>query len=191
MTQYGEAFSWPARDPAWIRKLLIVGLLSLIPVAGQMNLLGWTLACLENLRAERYELAPPNLSHLGRGLRLYAVLLACAAALAAVVAGLSLLTARALALAEPAGLLICAAALLLAAVQPPLWLGRAPAVAAGRPVETLGAAVLLWSGVLIADLGVLLCGVGALLTVPYGFAFIAGVLRVYELQLQSPSAAPA
>lgn len=191
MTQYGEAFSWPARDPAWIRKLLVIGLLSLLPLAGQMNLLGWTLRCLENLRSERYELAPANLSHVGRGARLFLVLLLCGVAMGVVVAALSAVTVHALALAEVTGLVILLAALGLAAVQPPLWLGVAPAVALERPVETLAAALLLWSGLLIAGLGVFICGVGALFTVPYGYAMVAGVLRVYELQLQRPSAAPA
>jgi hypothetical protein len=191
LTQYGEAFSWPARDPAWIRKLVVIGLLALLPLVGQMNLLGWTLRCLDNLRAERYELAPANLSHVGRGARLFLVLVACGVALGAVVAGLSALTAHALALAEPAGLVILVAALGLAAVQPPLWLGVAPGLAFERPLETLAAALLLWSGLLIAFLGVFVCGIGVLFTLPYGYAMVAGVLRVYELQLQTPSAAPA
>jgi hypothetical protein len=191
LTQYGEAFSWPARDPRWIGKLLVVGLLSLLPLIGPMNLLGWTLRSLENLRAERYELAPANLTHIARGARLFVVLIACGVVFGLVVGALSALTVHALALAGLAGLVIALAGLALAAAQPPLWLGLPPALAAARPVETLAAAALLWSGVLVAGLGVLVCGVGAVFTIPYGYAVIAGVLRVYEMQLNSPSAAPA
>lgn len=191
MTQYGEAFSWPARDPRWIGKLVVVGLLSLLPIVGAMNLLGWTLRSLDNLRAERFELADANLSHIGRGARLFVVLLGCGLVFAAVTGAMSALTVHALALAGAAGLVITLTGLALAAVQPPIWLRLAPSVAAARPVETAGAAALLWSGVLIGSLGVLVCGVGEVLTVPYGFAVIAGVLRVYELQLNSPSAARA
>lgn len=191
MTQYGEAFSWPARDPRWIGKLVVVGLLSLLPIVGAMNLLGWTLRSLDNLRAERFELADANLSHIGRGARLFVVLLGCGLVFAAVTGAMSALTVHALALAGVAGLVITLTGLALAAVQPPIWLRLAPSVAAARPVETAGAAALLWSGVLIGSLGVLVCGVGEVLTVPYGFAVIAGVLRVYELQLNSPSAARA
>ena len=191
MTQYGEAFSWPARDPAWIRKLLVIGLLWLIPIVGTMNLLGWTLRSLDNLRAERYELPPANLSHVVRGARLFLLLLGCGIAFGLLVGALSEATVHALGLAELTGLLIVALALLLAALQPVLWLGLAPAVLVERPAATLAAAVLLWSGVLIAGLGFLVCGVGALLTVPYGYAVVAGVLRVYEMQINSPSAAPA
>lgn len=191
MTQYGEAFSWPARDPRWIGKLVVVGLLSLLPIVGAMNLLGWTLRSLDNLRAERFELADANLSHIGRGARLFVVLLGCGLVFAAVTGAMSALTVHALALAGVAGLVITLTGLAQAAVQPPIWLRLAPSVAAARPVETAGAAALLWSGVLIGSLGVLVCGVGEVLTVPYGFAVIAGVLRVYELQLNSPSAARA
>ena len=191
MTQYGEAFSWLARDQAWIRKLLIVGLLSLIPIVGSMNLLGWTLRSLDNLRAERYELAAANLSHIGRGARLFLVLVGCGLGFGIAVGVLSLAAAKVLALAALAGLLILLIALLLALVQPPIWLGRPPALAFERPLETVAAAVLLWSGVLIAGLGFFVCGIGAIFTIPYGYAVIAGVLRVYEMQLQSPSAAPA
>lgn len=191
MTQYGEAFSWPARDPAWIRKLLVAGLLALLPIVGQMNLLGWTLRALDNLRAERYELPPANLGHVGRGVRLYLLLLLCGLGLGALVAAVSLATAHALGLAELGGLAMLLVALAIAMVQPPLWLGLPLTVALERPVETAAAAVLLWSGVLMAGLGFLVCGLGALFTVPYGYAFIAGVLRVYELELQSPSAAHA
>ena len=191
MTQYGEAFSWLARDPAWIRKLLVVGLLALLPLVGQLNLLGWTLRALENLRAERYELPPANLGHIARGARLWLILLGCALAFAAVVGALSAAAVRAPALIEASGLVILIAGLLLAAVQPPVWLGLAPKIAVERPLETLAAATLLWSGLLIGWLGVFFCAVGLVFTLPYGFAMIAGVLRVYELQLQSPSAAPA
>jgi hypothetical protein len=190
LTQYGEAFSWPARDPAWIRKLLVVGLLSLLPLVGQMNLVGWTLNSLDNLRAERYELAPANLSHVARGARLYLLLLFCGLLLAATAALLSTLTLHVPGLSEVLGVLILAAALLAAAAQPPLWLGVPPAVALARPAETLAAALLFWSGLLIACLGFCVCGLGALFTVPYGYAMVAGVLRVYELELHQ-RAAPA
>ena len=50
-----------------------MGLISLIPIIGQMVLLGWMLAALDNLRAGRQELPEAGFSYIGRGLRLFVV----------------------------------------------------------------------------------------------------------------------
>jgi xanthosine utilization system XapX-like protein len=39
--QFGEAFSYVFKDPDWIKKLALAGLVSLIPVIGQFFLIGW------------------------------------------------------------------------------------------------------------------------------------------------------
>ncbi len=41
--QFGQAFSYVFKDPDWIKKLLLAGLVSLIPVVGQFFLAGWGL----------------------------------------------------------------------------------------------------------------------------------------------------
>jgi hypothetical protein len=70
----GDAFAWPFRDPEWVNKILIMGLILLIPVVGGINGLGWMLAALERLRAGEERLPPANFDHLGRGFRLFVVL---------------------------------------------------------------------------------------------------------------------
>src|SRR4029077_959257 len=73
MDRITDAFVWPFRDPEWPAKLIIMALTLLIPIVGTINGIGWMLASLDRLRAGEERLAPANLSHLGRGIRLFAV----------------------------------------------------------------------------------------------------------------------
>jgi hypothetical protein len=41
--EFGKAFTYPFEDPEWLRKLGVVALISLIPVIGQIFLIGWML----------------------------------------------------------------------------------------------------------------------------------------------------
>src|SRR5438874_2152489 len=70
-----DAIGFPFRDPQWVSKILIQGLINIIPVVGLMAGLGWTLATLDNLRQGRQELAPAGFGHLGRGAGLFVVAL--------------------------------------------------------------------------------------------------------------------
>jgi hypothetical protein len=216
LTDFGEAFAWMTKDPGWIGKIVIVGLLGIIPIVGQINLLGWTLASLDNLRAGRVELAPAGLSHVGRGGRLFLVLLLYGLVLA-VVAAVFYVPGVALTIADPrsggavlgsaltaiGGLVVFLLSLGFAWIQPILYLradrggmGAAldfSAVLAdlqAQPFRTLLAALLMYVGSLIGAVGFLLCLVGAVFTVPYGYAMVAGVLRVYEQQLSTSSPQP-
>src|SRR2546430_4396845 len=67
----GDAFGWVARDPEWIGKTLIMGLIGLIPIVGGLQLTGWMLAMLDNLRAGRQEIPPAGLRYATRGVRLW------------------------------------------------------------------------------------------------------------------------
>src|SRR5207247_963520 len=58
MERIGDAFVWPFRDPKWVEKVAIIGLISLIPIVGGINGLGWMLASIERLRAGKEELPP-------------------------------------------------------------------------------------------------------------------------------------
>ena len=40
---FGSAFSFPFQDPDWLKKITIVAVISLIPIIGQLFLLGWAL----------------------------------------------------------------------------------------------------------------------------------------------------
>jgi Protein of unknown function (DUF4013) len=74
MERIGEAFSWPFRDQKWVEKIVIVGLIGLIPIIGTLNNLGWLLAAIDRLRAGEEELPPANFDYLLRGLQLFVVL---------------------------------------------------------------------------------------------------------------------
>src|SRR6266850_2040878 len=86
MNRIGDAFVWPVRDPEWLSKVLIMGLILLIPIVGAMNGLGWMLATLDRLRAGEEKLPPANFEHLGRGFQLFVVFLAYYVGLALIAA---------------------------------------------------------------------------------------------------------
>ena len=48
----GEALSFMFKDPQWFVKLLVHGLLSLIPILGLIIILGWQRQIVENIKAE-------------------------------------------------------------------------------------------------------------------------------------------
>ena len=64
---FGDSFGWAFRDPQWGRKLILQGLVGLIPIVGQIALFGWVMQCLDNLRSGRQELPEPGFP-LGRGI---------------------------------------------------------------------------------------------------------------------------
>jgi hypothetical protein len=66
----GDAFGFPFRDPKWVEKILIQGLILIIPIIGLIALAGWMLMTFDNIRAGRQELAPAGF-HLGRGIGLF------------------------------------------------------------------------------------------------------------------------
>jgi Protein of unknown function (DUF4013) len=68
----GDAFGFPFRDPRWVEKILLQGLILIIPIVGLIALAGWMLMTLDNLRAGRQEMAPAGF-HLGRGIGLFGV----------------------------------------------------------------------------------------------------------------------
>jgi hypothetical protein len=212
LTDFGDAFAWPTRDPQWIGKLIVVGLIGIIPIVGQVNLLGWTLASLDNLRAGRQELAPANFSHLGRGASLFVVMLVYGLVIVIVAAlfyvpGLTLVAttqangggaAAGLVLVSVGGLVIFLVSLGYAWLQPIIYLrtdrggfgagldfAAVLAMLRADPLKTLLAALLMYVGGLIGSLGAVVCLVGLVFTIPYGYAIVAGVLRVYEQQVTS------
>src|SRR5438128_12675537 len=75
MDRVGGAFVWPFRDPQWLEKLAIIGLILLIPIVGAINAIGWMLATIDRLRAGEERLPPANFSYLGRGFELFVVFL--------------------------------------------------------------------------------------------------------------------
>ncbi len=70
MNSVGDAFGFAFRDPKWVEKILIQGLILIIPIVGLIALAGWMLMTFDNIRAGRQELAPAGF-HLGRGIGLF------------------------------------------------------------------------------------------------------------------------
>ena len=64
---------WWAQTPDWFPRVVLMGLIGLIPFAGTMALFGWLLALRDNLVGSRWELPPPGFSYMERGLRVFAV----------------------------------------------------------------------------------------------------------------------
>lgn len=70
MNSVGDAFAFPFRDPGWVAKIVVQGLILIIPIVGLIATAGWMLMTFDNLRAGRQELAPAGF-HLSRGVGLF------------------------------------------------------------------------------------------------------------------------
>jgi Protein of unknown function (DUF4013) len=214
-----DAFAWPARDPEWLTKLLIMGLTLLIPIVGAINGLGWMLASLDRLRAGEERLAPANLSHIGRGFPLFVVNLIYGLVIALVAAAIYVpavivATNQSHSAANPATISLAIALSLLAFsvatlgslalnfLMPSIVLATdRGGIAAGlnaRAVlaharanigNTLIAGLMLIAAGFIGSLGVIACGVGVLFTTAYALAMQAWVVRSFEIGSPAATAA--
>jgi len=70
----GDSFAWPFQDPGWFGKMVLQGLILIIPIVGWIAIYGWLLMTIDNYRAGRREL-PPAGFHLSRGVALFVVYL--------------------------------------------------------------------------------------------------------------------
>jgi hypothetical protein len=68
----GDSFAWPFRDPEWFTKIVLMGLIALIPIVGWLQLLGWMLSALDNLRHGLQVLPPAAFRYATRGINLFA-----------------------------------------------------------------------------------------------------------------------
>jgi hypothetical protein len=205
-----EAFTWPFRDPDWLPKLLIIALTLLIPIVGAINGIGWMLASLDRLRAGEDRLAPANLSHLGRGIRLFAVeliygigitvvlliILIPAVALEvnqghgsanpALIAGAVFLNLLAVSLITVLSLALTFAtpAIVLATDRGGIGGGIKVGVVIRRArinlSHTLIAGLMLIAASFIGSLGSVVCGIGVLVTSAYALAMQAWIIRSFE-----------
>lgn len=218
MDRITEAFVWPARDPEWIVKLLIIGLISLIPIVGAINGIGWMLASLDRLRAGDERLAPGNFSHLARGLRVFVVELVYALVIVAIGAafyipgvliavrqghdgGSPSLIGVAILLNLVAFGLVTLGSLAYTFALPAFILATdAGGIAAGlrvgevvrrcrlNPINTLIAGLMLVAASFIGSLGAIVCGIGVIFTAAYALAMQAWIIRSFELGATAPKA---
>jgi hypothetical protein len=206
-----DAFVWPVRDPDWFVKLIIIGLISLIPIVGAINGLGWMLASLDRLRSGEDKLAPANFSHIARGVQLFVVELVYAIAIT-IVALVLYLPGFALATHEGNGngnaalialaILLNLAAFALIAIGSLGYQFALPAIilatdkggigaglkvrdvirrSRANPIDTLIAGLMLLAASFVSGLGVFVCVVGIIFTVAYALAMQAWIVRSFEI----------
>jgi uncharacterized protein DUF4013 len=72
MNGLGESFTYPFRSPGWAGRMLLQGLIALIPIIGWIAMTGWLMLAFENARAGRKEL-PPAGFHLSRGIAIFGI----------------------------------------------------------------------------------------------------------------------
>lgn len=219
MERITDAFAWPARDPQWLTKIVIIGLLLLIPIAGAINGIGWMLATLDRLRAGEEALAPANHSYLGRGLRLFVVNIVYGLAIvllaaAIYVPALLIASSQSQGSANPALVSLAIVLSLLAfsvATLGTLALNFAlPAIVLATDRDgtlgglrvssvlrrsrinvayTLIAGLMLIAAGFVGSLGIVLCGIGVLFTSVYALAMQAWIIRSFELGTAAVKAA--
>lgn len=219
MDRVTDAFSWPAKDPDWLAKLVVIGLILLIPIVGSINGLGWMLASLDRLRAGEQTLAPANLRYIGRGFPLFVVdlvyiLLIAAIAAAVYVPALILASNQSQGSANPALISLAIALSLLAFsvatlgslalnfVMPSIVLatdrggiggglrvGGVLRHARANIANTLIAGLMLIAAGFIGSLGLVACGLGVLFTTAYALAMQAWVVRSFEIGSPAATAA--
>lgn len=199
---YGDAFGWAFRDPQWGRKLIVQGLIGLIPIVGQIALLGWVLQCLDHLRSGYPQLPEPGFP-LGRGFSVFVPELVLGIIVGIIPQilnqvgnALNVSSISATGSASGAGVALIIVGGLLGIV---LGLGAAfmsvalvatvyeggmgagfhyPAIlrrAFQHPVASLLGIVAS----LIASVGGILCYIGVFLTYGYGYSIVAGLLTQF------------
>jgi len=207
----GDAFGWPFRDPDWLNKILIMGLIQLIPIVGGINGLGWMLATLDRLRAGDEKLPPANFDYLARGVQLFVVYLVYYLGLAVV--GTVLYVPAVVVLAQqghdaPNGLLVVVALALMLLTFSVVTIGSLaltfamPSIvlavdhggiaggfhveaifrrARSSPLNTLIAGLMLIAAGFIGQLGAFACFIGVVFTTVYALAMQAWIIRSFEV----------
>src|SRR5260370_7375752 len=201
MTSVGDAFGWPFQDPGWFGKMIVQGLITIIPIVGWMGAGGWLSMTIDNYRAGRGEL-PPGGFHLQRGVALFFVYLIYIIVFSIpggilTGAGSSNNSAGTVALGNLIDLLL---SLGLAFLAPSIILHTYRAGFSGRfngnsiwematsnDSTPVIAALLLWVASIIGSLGVVVRCVGLLFTIPYSVAIQAAIVTWFEQAHSGPA----
>ncbi len=199
-----ESFGWPLQDPGWTSKILVQGLITIIPIIGWIATLGWFAITMDNYRAGRKELAPYGF-HLERGIWLFLVyfIYSLVFSLPGIILGAAASSSNSDSLAAIGNLINFVLRLALYFVTPAIILFAYRQGFAGgfdfagiwqmsmsNTGNTVVAALLIFVANLIGGVGFLLCCVGIIFTLPYSVAVVAGIETWYEKVMGSPSPAP-
>ena len=211
MGNVANAFSLPFKSPDWFPRLLVIGLITLIPIIGWINTTGWMLATLDNYRRGVVELPPAGFQYIGRGAALFLVGLVYAVLIGVIlVVPVALLAVGSIGLSGSHGVAtsgfnttFTGGGQLIALVEY-IFL---PAVVINTDRHGIGgglnvaevwrmtsanwknsliAAVLIYIAGYAGILGIVACCVGLLVTYPYSVAVIAGIIRYYEATFEPP-----
>ena len=203
MTSAGDSFSWPFQDPGWFGKILVQGLIFLIPFVGWIALTGWLVMLIDNYRAGRHEL-PPVGFHLERGIVLFVVVFVYVIVLSLPGDLLGGVGNTNPGRASLSGFVSLVVSLGFAFIAPALYLqtyrrgfnggfdvaGVWEMATAHTNASVIGGLLVIVAN-LIAWAGIIVCGVGLLFTIPYAAAIVAGIVTWYEGQLAGPAPTPA
>ena len=214
MSTVGDSFGWAFRDPNWAGKVLVQGVIAIIPIVGWIAMTGWLMLAYENARAGRSELPPAGL-HLEKGIGIFLVFLIYSLALsipslilyaigwatsahsdnAPVTAGSPLFSLG--------GLLGFAASLFLRFLIPSLIVNTAARGFSGgmdvavvwrmatlNVTNSIVAALVIFVASVIGGLGFLCC-IGFIFTIPYENTITAGAAAWFEKTEAAPPPAAA
>ena len=203
MTSAGDGFSWPFQDPQWASKILVQGLITLIPIVGWIATTGWLVLTIDNYRTGRREL-PPYGFHLERGIVLFVVYVVYVIVFGipgGIIesAGVNSDSGGLQALGNLVGFVL---SVLLAFLAPSIILHTyrsgfsggfdVPGIwqmATANMTNTIIAGLLIWVASLIGAFGIVICCVGLIFTIPYSAAIVAGIVTWYEHITSGPAAA--
>ena len=211
MDRVGDALVWPFRDPEWLEKLVIIGLISLIPLVGGINANGWMMAAVRRLRDGDERLPPAGFGYLWPGFQLFVVLVVYALGLLVLAAvpflpGVLLLSSQSssstnwLLVVSGVALLLLGFGIMLIGslafffITPAIVLATLDGGVGGglaiagiwrrirdTPAYTLLAGLMLVAANFIGGLGIYALVVGIIFTFPYSLAMEAWIVRSYEL----------
>ena len=215
MTGVGDGFAWAFKDPQWPGKLLLQGLIAIIPIVGWVAMTGFLMLTYENMRAGRNEL-PPAGFHLARGIDIFLVFLVYGILLE--IPG-SLLISLGSFFAASSGnsttfnagsplfslgvLLSFAASLFLRFLEPALIVNTARrGFAGGLDVQkvwrdstrnvgnSIIAGLIIWVASVIGGFGFVCC-IGFIFTIPYENVITAGAAAWFDKELEPATPAAA
>ncbi len=213
MNSVGDSFAWGFRDPGWAGKVLLQGLIALIPIVGWIAMTGWLMMAFENIRAGKNEL-PPAGFHLERGVAIFGVFLIYGVILQIPgwvigIAGASASHHGDSGLNVPSPLVglgylwFFLASLFLSYLVPSLivhtyhhgFAGGMNVVGVWRLTRnnvsnSVAAGALIWVASIIGGLGVIVCFIGIIFTIPYQNVIQAGVAAWLERVNAEPAPAP-
>ncbi|MBK04186.1 MAG: hypothetical protein CL920_33970 [Deltaproteobacteria bacterium] len=194
----GSIIKAPMEDSDWIKKCALIGLMMLVPIVGVFNLLGWAVECFEVRRNGGRELPPANFSYLGKGFSLFLSFLPIYIVFIVAVVGLGFVIKMVLGGGEMTPQKLQMVATLTSAVMgicglamyiaiPAIWYvhlaeGRSWASAqVGSIIRVITKNVgnyfmlvlIFFLAGIIAQLGVIACGVGLLITSPLSMAIMS------------------